>query len=139
MEYLEHYGIKGQKWGIRRYQNEDGTLTAEGRKRYDQMEKWENSKSGQRRIERFKRAGKTEEDAWTDYKMNRGALIGGFLGGIGGALIGATVSYKRCQAGREFTKQYFDFGRELNNAGLDYNTRQSLGTIGVGVVTEPKK
>lgn len=32
--YLAHHGIKGQKWGIRRYQNEDGTLTAEGRERY---------------------------------------------------------------------------------------------------------
>lgn len=31
--YLEHYGIKGQKWGIRRYQNADGTLTPEGRAR----------------------------------------------------------------------------------------------------------
>ena len=28
---LYHYGVKGQKWGIRRYQNEDGTLTDEGR------------------------------------------------------------------------------------------------------------
>lgn len=32
--YLAHHGIKGQKWGIRRYQNEDGTLTPEGRARY---------------------------------------------------------------------------------------------------------
>lgn len=32
-EYLMHHGILGQKWGIRRYQNEDGTLTEEGRKR----------------------------------------------------------------------------------------------------------
>lgn len=31
--YLAHHGIKGQKWGIRRYQNADGSLTAEGRKR----------------------------------------------------------------------------------------------------------
>lgn len=29
--YLEHHGIKGQKWGIRRYQNPDGTLTEEGK------------------------------------------------------------------------------------------------------------
>lgn len=32
-DYLEHHGIKGQKWGVRRYQNIDGTLTEEGKKR----------------------------------------------------------------------------------------------------------
>ena len=32
--YLVHYGIKGQKHGIRRFQNEDGTLTEEGKRRY---------------------------------------------------------------------------------------------------------
>ena len=31
---LTHHGIKGQKWGIRRYQNEDGSWTAAGRERY---------------------------------------------------------------------------------------------------------
>ena len=34
--YLAHYGIKGQKWGVRRFQNEDGTLTEEGKRRYRQ-------------------------------------------------------------------------------------------------------
>lgn len=32
---LYHWGIKGMKWGVRRYQNSDGTLTAAGRKRYN--------------------------------------------------------------------------------------------------------
>lgn len=32
-EYLSHHGIKGMKWGVRRYQNADGTLTAAGKKR----------------------------------------------------------------------------------------------------------
>jgi hypothetical protein len=30
---LYHWGIKGMKWGVRRYQNEDGSLTAAGKKR----------------------------------------------------------------------------------------------------------
>lgn len=33
-DYLMHFGIKGQKWGVRRFQNEDGTLTVDGKKRY---------------------------------------------------------------------------------------------------------
>ena len=33
---LKHYGIKGQKWGVRRYQNEDGTLTEAGKARYNE-------------------------------------------------------------------------------------------------------
>ena len=32
--YISHYGIKGQKKGKRRFQNEDGTLTPEGKERY---------------------------------------------------------------------------------------------------------
>ena len=31
---LYHWGIKGMKWGVRRYQNKDGTLTSDGQKRY---------------------------------------------------------------------------------------------------------
>lgn len=32
---LQHFGIKGQKWGVRRFQKKDGSLTSAGRKRYD--------------------------------------------------------------------------------------------------------
>lgn len=31
---LRHYGIRGQKWGIRRFQRKDGSLTPEGKRRY---------------------------------------------------------------------------------------------------------
>ena len=42
---LMHYGIKGQKWGVRRYQNEDGTLTPAGRKKHKLEIKEENKKA----------------------------------------------------------------------------------------------
>lgn len=31
---LRHHGIKGQRWGVRRYQNKDGSLTPQGKKKY---------------------------------------------------------------------------------------------------------
>ncbi|HHX36456.1 MAG TPA: hypothetical protein GX717_00570 [Clostridiaceae bacterium] len=34
MNELTHYGVLGMKWGVRRYQNKDGTLTAAGKRRY---------------------------------------------------------------------------------------------------------
>ena len=44
---VSHSGIKGMKWGVRRYQNEDGTLTEEGKKRYQDQPKQEESKKKQ--------------------------------------------------------------------------------------------
>lgn len=43
-DYLMHYGIKGMRWGRRRYQNKDGSLTIAGKKRlkYDEAKKTKN-------------------------------------------------------------------------------------------------
>lgn len=37
--YIQHHGVKGQKWGVRRYQNKDGSLTAAGKKRQEKDDK----------------------------------------------------------------------------------------------------
>ena len=40
---LTHHGIKGMKWGVRRFQNKDGSLTPEGKRRYDEPNRQSNS------------------------------------------------------------------------------------------------
>lgn len=37
--FIAHHGIKGQKWGVRRFQNEDGSLTKAGKERYNKENK----------------------------------------------------------------------------------------------------
>lgn len=59
-----HWGIKGMKWGVRRYQNEDGTLTPAGRKRLEKKDqKWAKKKT-EKITAKAKKASQRELDAY---------------------------------------------------------------------------
>lgn len=61
---LYHYGVKGQKWGVRRYQNKDGTLTADGKARYRDAVSYGGSMDPERRKimdEAYRYATNTDE------------------------------------------------------------------------------
>lgn len=79
-EYLIHHGIKGQRWGVRRYQNPDGTLTPKGKARLNDYKKKELLKIDKRyskeisgyekAISKYKTKIKQHPDKKNIYKKN---------------------------------------------------------------------
>lgn len=68
-EELKHFGIKGMKWGIRRFQNEDGSLTPAGRERYGE-DRYTNYGDGRIEIQKGARLQRVLADEYSRTDMN---------------------------------------------------------------------
>lgn len=95
---IYHHGVKGQRWGIRRYQNEDGTLTPEGIKRYRPI------------YNRMKKAGKSDKEIGRYItnmnKVNRSKVVRLYGAVAGGAAAAAYLDSAR--GSFNIAKQYGD-------------------------------
>lgn len=68
---LYHHGIKGQRWGVRRFQNPDGTRTEEGKKRYSDDEKRERIKSIAKKVAIGTTIGAAVIAGYATYKISK--------------------------------------------------------------------
>ena len=72
---LYHHGVKGQRWGIRRYQNKDGSLTPYGKKRYaKELAKLEAEKKRVRQYEQTAKKMSKLDDMQKDLDERKKAL-----------------------------------------------------------------
>lgn len=62
---LYHYGVKGQRWGVRRYQNKDGTLTKAGKRRLAKVTRTRDVKA--REYDRLAKRGMVDFEHDKDY------------------------------------------------------------------------
>lgn len=102
---LKHWGVKGMRWGVRRYQNKDGSLTAAGKKREQHEDyarahtkKHVSEMSDRELRERNNRLQMEQQYANLTKKKNRGErLVKAFIATAGTivAVEGAYKTYKR--------------------------------------------
>lgn len=73
-EYLEHHGVRGMKWGVRRYQNYDGSLTAAGMKRFNKsLDDYEKADARYKKAKADHKAAK-KADNYSDAAIKKGEL-----------------------------------------------------------------
>ena len=126
---LCHHGIKGQKWGVRRYQNDDGSLTNRGRKRYSSVESIMNKKTGEH-IYVGKRKNHTKNDTESTYDiLNNGKKIGNLiLEHQGDNLYVNWVDIKKSQRGKGYANSIMGYTiRNAKNNGYKTMTLEVPG------------
>lgn len=114
--YLQHHGIKGQKHGVRRFQNEDGSLTAEGRDRYGIGEGYPNGSQGTG----SQQSGAKQGSFVSRHKKGL-AIAGGLLAaGLAGAAIYQLSKNRNTQKGAETVSEILKPTPKPQDSGVDF-------------------
>lgn len=125
---LQHFGIKGQKWGVRRFQNEDGTRTAAGKKREaaaretDSMsdEELRNKINRLNDEQNYRRIIGSRNQSKTSSKLKAASnilQIGGSMVEVGNAIANTTsgrMSNKEVDQNKTMTKEQKEAYKEEN-------------------------
>ena len=136
---LQHHGVKGMKWGVRRYQNKDGTRTAAGKKRYRDMSDEEKSTKNKRVAKQVATALVMTASvgvAVAAYRKNP-AAVNSVLSKVGNSTVAGAK--KAGEAGKKFIKEApskaADAGKRYAKEAID-SAKQGVKE---GIKNAPKK
>jgi len=116
-DYLSHAGIKGMKWGVRRYQNKDGTLTAAGKKHY---------RSTGVRSALAKRANDKVDKSFNDWKENTKKKEDAIA--LGKQMNKAKMAYENDKSNKTLKADYKQANKDYKKA-LKENTTYRKGVV----------
>lgn len=116
---LAHWGIKGMRWGIRRYQNKDGSLTKAGRKRYKDSDQEEETVE-QKKARLLKSVN--AEDLYKNREILTTAEINERLSRIDAERRLGEVAAKSKKSGFDHVDKVLKVGRKINEVYEFTNT-----------------
>ena len=127
--YLAHHGILGQKWGVRRFENEDGSLTEAGKQRYGKGNRLKRS-AGSRNTEAMRDAKNKNVDEMSNEELRKtnerlrlereyadltkGHVKAGkdYVLGMGKSIVSGIIVGTAIEIGKEFFKQKIGLKKE---------------------------
>lgn len=119
-DYILHYGVKGMKWGQRRYQNEDMSLTPEGKRRYSNGSTRDAVKAYSKQFDKASSMSDSADRAWAEAKSARKKM--------GKTAVGRTVASLRgkSDAAKKYNKLYDKASAMSDAADKEWSKANSM-------------